>query len=159
MKKIIILTILCFTFSATMFAQGNCDICGTWSGMHKHLGNNPPLDVKITVRISKHNNAYQIRVKHYYIKSGETYYEKCTITSANDHYISWYDTDYDYDDKESCTINRYHSVVYSDGMLSFSLLQTIIDCKGVGYNKDSHVEFAGEKWQRNISLFRDETDW
>lgn len=165
MKRTIILTLFCITGISVAFAQVDCKMCGTWTGIFKAFTEryNDVADNKIVVRVRKNDDSYSVRVKEIDVRSGDVFYWRaCTVTSYTEGSISFYIEEpmrWDEQDNGYYTYTSYYTLTYSKGTLIYNQdSYTIID-----YDKNKRRIGAmyepGKDCYHHIPLYKDDDDW
>lgn len=176
MKKIAILLFFVWITSISVFAQIDCNMCGTWIGSWNGQQLNPETEQydygkwKKYVRINKYGANYKIRIKTEFPNHNWTMYESDTYTilQATENLIYFKLTDEMVPDMEGNSISgysvleRYYQITYNDGYINLTLQKQIV------YEYDRNKRFIGQ-WDGtsykaqtpddNIDLFKDDDDW
>ena len=175
MKKMVSAILLLLSLITPVFAQENCDLCGTWTTV-VHIGNGIAINNKIYVRINKYGDSYSVRVKEFYTyEDGSTktyYWQDCVGVNVSENSIQWNNlshSDSDWNDSDRINGIRiylakyYHicSATVSGGVLHFRY--TI---RGDYYGKSGNIignhwnkDYDGNIIWRTYDLFKDDPDW
>ncbi len=167
MKKLLLLVLLCSAHVVLCFAQSDCEICGTWSGVYNQpsikMGDNP-ISMQLFIRIRKNGQRFQVQIKEVSKSTGKIYYHPtCNIISANDNFISWHeDGPIDF-----CTASNetYYSVhnFFEAHLLNGSLFISQTRCILKYYDSNKNYLYEKEtppyKWMTNITTYKDDDNW
>lgn len=164
-KITLIMTILIASASMA-FAQDNDPWVGTWEGIESILGPDGDFQNKTIVRISKHGDDYDVRVKLFSIDnpSKVKYWNDCIITYCDKSTMKWYSyasTSFDWD-------NTYENgeKVYS-AIYTWKVSATNINGR-ITLEKKLHVDYRNKNnsiiggWDMpssQITLRKQESDW
>lgn len=170
MKKLILFALLCIC--ATTSNAQESKLTGTWIGTFRfqHLDDSDDwvwCNRKLYIRIYKYDN-YGLKMKEVpgdgaCNKCTTSYYEECIITHVDDNAIYFYDKQdwgrNEWGGVEIC--EDHYSLTHSNGTLRLTPVKRIIieyDRYGSIRKKDDVTHRAA--WiLKNITLYKEETDW